>query len=84
LVVALASGSASYAFHLFGTWPLAIIATVTPVFGWIALVLAIQRQFGVRDIPPKTLDDVPLNGFAIARNQSDLAAQIDFKRRFGV
>lgn len=47
LVLALASGSVGYAFHLFGTWPLGIVAVVTPVFGWIALVLAMQRRFGV-------------------------------------
>lgn len=83
LILALASGAAGYAFHLFGTWPLGVIAVTTPIGGWVALILGMQRTFR-GPFEPRALgrDDSPA-ALAIKRAEADLATQLDWKRRFG-
>lgn len=83
LLLSIASGSAGYAFHLFGTWPLGIVAIVTPVIGWIALVLAMQRQFGASPQSTALCLEDDTCAKAISRTESNLAAQMDWRRRFG-
>ena len=84
LALALASGSAGYAFHLFGTWPLGVVAILTPIIGWAALVLAMQRRFGVAsqvrvvDYSAKTLSPHTMRAIA------NVAEQADIRRRFGL
>lgn len=51
LALAVASGTVGYAFHLFGTWPLGVLAIATPIGGWIALILGMQRAFGTIEGP---------------------------------
>lgn len=86
LVLALASGAAAYAFHRFGTWPLGVIAIAAPSVGWVALILAMQRNFRQtsRQMPQdKVLGALRPPGYAMKKAQEDLAAQMDWKRRFG-
>ncbi len=83
LLLAIASGGAGYVFHVLGTWPLGIVAIVTPVFGWIALVLAMQRQFGASAQSTAFGLEDDACAKAISRRESDLAAQMDWRRRFG-
>ena len=83
LTLALASGAAGYAFHLFGTWPMGVIAIATPIGGWVALILAMQRNFR-GSYESRTLDGGDsAAALAIKRAEADLASQMDWKRRFG-
>jgi hypothetical protein len=78
LALAIASGAAGYAFHLFGTWPLGVIAIATPIGGW---VLGIQRNFGVAPPTPTTKYSTPNH---TARVIAHAAEQADHNRRFGM
>ena len=87
LALALASGVAGYAFHLFCTWPLGVIAVATPIGGWVALILAMQRTFvqsgkWSSTRPNKLLEPPP--GRASAQAIEFLDAQRDARRRFGL
>lgn len=87
LTLAIASGAAGYAFHLFGTWPLGVVAIATPIGGWVALILSLLRTFRGRVAginPPGTrFPELFPPGHSMAKAQEDLAAQMDWKRRFG-
>lgn len=83
LLLVLVSGSAGFAFHFFGTWPLGVIAIITPIVGWIALILDMQRQFGASDRSPNVLSEKTAAAQAMMQTEGDLAAQMDWWRRFG-
>lgn len=83
LLLAFASGSAGYAFHLFGTWPFGVVAIATPILGWITMVLAMQRQFAVSRRRKEAFSDEEISARRIRQRESELAAQMDWKRRFG-
>ncbi len=87
LALALASGGAAYAFHLFGTWPLGVIAIATPSGGWVALILAIQRTFrrpSTWALPNSKELDAAYIGRATKQSIALLDAQRDARRRFGL
>lgn len=87
LALAFASGTVGYAFHVFGTWPLGVIAIATPISGWIALILGMHRTFkgqvvGIRSSGTNLPELFP-QGQSMNKAAADLAAQMDWKRRFG-
>ncbi|OZA18381.1 MAG: hypothetical protein B7Y02_01690 [Rhodobacterales bacterium 17-64-5] len=83
MLLAIAAGSAGFAFHLFGTWPLGVIAILTPILGWVALVLGMQRQFGAGEPSQIAFAEQLAAARAMAQTEADLAAQMDWRRRFG-
>ena len=87
LLLAIASGSAGYAFHLFGTWPLGLIAILTPLVGWTLLLLKMGSRFE-RAHPLRNIDRVvdrdSYSGRTTALAIETLDAQRDMRRRFGL
>lgn len=83
LLLTFASGSSGYAFHFFGTWPLGIVAIAMPILGWMAVILAMQRQFGASNRVSTRLMDDEISNHEIAQMEADLAEQMDWRRRFG-